>query len=105
MSAIHDPRVQYAIRMRCERRARQRQREAVVAALEQEGAATLAELVEITGIGARECGRALDELRVQGRAVAEQGGLFRWAGDSEKEGRESDGNSDTAGSGGSGDGD
>lgn len=83
MPAPSDPRVQFAIRRACEKRARKRNRQAVAVALERAGAASLRELVELTSLDRHECGAALDELKVR-LQVVEEHGLFCWASEVER---------------------
>jgi hypothetical protein len=61
--SIHDPRVQYAIARRMEKRERQNNRGKVLSALREHGAATLGQLIALTGLSCGECAAALDVLR------------------------------------------
>ncbi|HXS98773.1 MAG TPA: hypothetical protein VN736_29455 [Candidatus Limnocylindrales bacterium] len=74
-ATITDPRVRFAILKRCERQARNEAREAVRAAL-LSGSATLRELMERTGLERWQCGRAVDELKVNGTVTEEPEGVF-----------------------------
>ena len=73
--SIHDPKVLFAMRKRFERQAERRNYRAVKAALEREGQAALAELMELTGLDRTDCGRALDRL-VIGRLAEVADGLY-----------------------------
>lgn len=79
MPGLRDPRVQAAIQRAWVKRSRKRNRQTVAVALERAGAASLAELVELTALDRHDCGAAVDGLKVLGQVVEEHG-LFCWAG-------------------------
>lgn len=73
-----DPRVRFAIARACEKRARRDRRRQVEEALRSVGGASLRDLVDLTGLEARECGEALDALRIDGRVQVDDDRVFRW---------------------------
>lgn len=75
---VTNPKVQYAIRCACLKRARKGMREQVEQALRREGAASLRELMAATGLDGRACGDAVDQLRILGRCIEEPAGVYCW---------------------------
>jgi predicted Rossmann fold nucleotide-binding protein DprA/Smf involved in DNA uptake len=83
MAAITDPRVQFAIRRSIQKRIQRRNERQVLETLALYGPARVRDLVDLTGLEASECGKALDRLRILGR-VEQEDGYFRALAEKEK---------------------